>query len=227
VGAAGMLAATVAGNWIPGSPLEPAFSWTKGQTVFALTAYGFVASVLPVWLLLAPRDYLSSFLKIGTIALLIAGVFVANPVLPSPMLNPVFASGGPTFAGGIFPFLFICIMCGSVSGFHALVASGTTPKMLDKESQARPIGYGAMLMECTVGIVALFAAASLPPKLYYDINVASIRRRFFNSSWTGFTPSLATLTARLIFPSRTIGRAWPTSSAWSATSRFAGGPAAL
>ena len=171
IGAAAVLAATVAGAWIPGSPLEGVFSLTKGQTVLALTAYGFVASVLPVWMLLCPRDYLSSFLKIGAIVLLIAAVFVANPVLPSPMLNPVFQNGGPTFPGGLFPFVFICIMCGSISGFHALVSSGTTPKMIDKERQIRPIGYGAMLMEGVVGIVALIAAASLPPKLYYDINV--------------------------------------------------------
>ena len=171
IGAAAVLAATVAGAWIPGSPLEGVFSLTKGQTVLALTAYGFVASVLPVWMLLCPRDYLSSFLKIGTVILLIVAVFVANPVLPSPMLNPVFQNGGPTFPGGLFPFVFICIMCGSISGFHALVSSGTTPKMIDKERQIRPIGYGAMLMEGVVGIVALLAAASLPPKLYYDINV--------------------------------------------------------
>ncbi len=172
IGAVAVLAATVAGSWIPGSALEPYFLLTKGQTVFALCAYGFVASVLPVWMLLCPRDYLSSFLKIGTIALLIVGVFLANPVLPCPTINPVFKNGGPTFPwGGIFPFVFICIMCGAISGFHALVSSGTTPKMIDKESHIRPIGYGAMLMEGLVGIVALIAAASLDPKLYYDINV--------------------------------------------------------
>ncbi len=166
------LGAVVVGNWVPGSPLEGAFSLTKGQTVFALCTYGFVASVLPGWMLLAPRDYLSSFLKIGTVVLLIGGVFVANPVLPCPLVNPVFKDGGPTFAGGLFPFVFICIMCGSISGFHALVSSGTTPKMIDKETQVRPIGYGAMLMEGLVGVVALIAAASLEPKLYYDINVS-------------------------------------------------------
>src|SRR5207248_2981941 len=117
------------------------------------------------------RDYLSSFLKIGTVVLLIVGVFAANPVLPCPPVNATFQSGGPTFQGGLFPFVFICIMCGSISGFHSLVASGTTPKMIDKESHVRPIGYGAMLMEGLVGIVALIAAASLDPKLYYDINV--------------------------------------------------------
>jgi carbon starvation protein len=171
IGAAGVLAATVAGNWIPGSPLEGWFSLSKEHTLLALTGYGFVASVLPVWLLLCPRDYLSSFLKIGTIALLVLGVIIANPVLRHPPVTHEFSAGGPTFQGAIFPFVFICIMCGSISGFHALVASGTTPKMIDKESQVRPIGYGAMLMEGLVGIVALIAAASLDPRLYYDINV--------------------------------------------------------
>lgn len=171
IGGALVLLATVAGSWIPNSFLEPYFSLTKGQTVLALTVYGFIASVLPVWLLLCPRDYLSSFLKIGTIALLVVGVFLANPAMNAPPLNEVFRSGGPTFPGSLFPFVFICIMCGSISGFHALVSSGTTPKMVDKETQVRPIGYGAMLMEGLVGIVALIAAASLDPKLYYDINV--------------------------------------------------------
>jgi carbon starvation protein len=171
IGATLTLAAVVVGNWIPGSPWEGYFALGKGQTVFALCAYGFIASVLPVWLLLAPRDYLSSFLKIGTIALLVVGVFWANPKLPSPAYNPVFVNGGPTFQGHLFPFVFICIMCGAISGFHALVSSGTTPKMVDKESHVRTIGYGAMLMEGLVGIMALIAAASLDPKLYYDINV--------------------------------------------------------
>ncbi len=171
LGALAVLAATVAGSWVPGSPLERFFSLTKGQTILALTTYGFIASVLPVWLLLGPRDYLSSFLKIGTIALLVIGVLLANPVLPCPPVNQVFANGGPTFQGNIFPFVFICIMCGAISGFHSLVSSGTTPKMLDKETQIRPIGYGAMLMEGLVGVMALIAAASLDPKLYYDINV--------------------------------------------------------
>jgi carbon starvation protein len=172
IGAVLTLGAVVAGNWIPGSPWEGLFSLSKGETTFALCAYGFVASVLPVWMLLCPRDYLSSFLKIGTIALLIVGVFVANPALAARPIEPVFKDRGPTFPwGGIFPFVFICIMCGAVSGFHALVSSGTTPKMIDKESHVRPIGYGAMLMEGLVGVVALIAAASLEPKLYYDINV--------------------------------------------------------
>ena len=171
IGAVGVLAATVAGGWIQGSPIEWLFSLTKNQTIFALCAYGFIASVLPVWMLLCPRDYISSFLKIGTIALLVVGTIAANPALPCPTVNETFSEGGPTFGGNIFPFVFICIMCGSISGFHALVASGTTPKMVDKESDVRMIGYGSMLIEGLVGVVALIAAASLPVDLYYDINV--------------------------------------------------------
>jgi carbon starvation protein len=169
-GAVAVIAAVVAGNWIPGSSLEHLFRLTKEQTILALAGYGFIAAVLPVWLLLCPRDYLSSFLKIGTVGLLIVGVFVANPTLQAPTLNHTFIESGPTFKGYIFPFLFICIMCGAVSGFHALVSSGTTPKMIDQESHIRTIGYGAMLMEGLVGVVALIAAASLRPDLYYDIN---------------------------------------------------------
>ncbi len=165
------LAAVVAGNWIPGSSLERYFSLTHEQTLVALGVYGFIAAVLPVWLLLGPRDYLSSFLKIGTVALLVVSVCVANPSLEAPPINEVFLNGGPTFPGQIFPFVFICVMCGAISGFHALVSSGTTPKMVDKESQVRTIGYGAMLIEGLVGVVALIAAAALPSDLYYAINV--------------------------------------------------------
>jgi carbon starvation protein len=164
------LAAVVAGNWIPGSSLEGIFSLTREQTIFTLCIYGFIAAVLPVWLLLGPRDYLSSFLKIGTVVLLVLSVLIANPTLHAPPLNEVFMNGGPTFPGSLFPFVFICVMCGAISGFHSLVSSGTTPKMIEKESQIRHIGYGAMLIEGLVGTVALIAAASLPPDLYYDIN---------------------------------------------------------
>jgi carbon starvation protein len=172
IGGALTLGAVVVGHWVPGSALEPVFSLTREQTVLALCLYGFIAAVLPVWLLLGPRDYLSSFLKIGTVGLLVASVMVANPPLQAPQLNETFINGGPTFRGNIFPFVFICVMCGAVSGFHALVSSGTTPKMIDKESQVRGIGYGAMLIESLVGVTALIAAAALPPQLYYDINVA-------------------------------------------------------
>ena len=172
IGAALTLFAVVAGGWIPGSSLEPVFSLSKDQTVLALTVYGFIAAILPVWLLLGPRDYLSSFLKIGTVILLVVSVCVANPPLNAPMLNETFINGGPTFQGNIFPFVFICVMCGAVSGFHALVSSGTTPKMVEKESHIRSIGYGAMLIEGLVGVCALIAAAALPNDLYYDINIA-------------------------------------------------------
>ncbi len=172
IGAAAVLAATVAGNWIPGSPLEPYFQLSRNETIMAICVYGFIASVLPVWLLLCPRDYLSSFLKIGTVALLVGAVIVANPELKAPMVNDLFAGGGgPYFKGAIFPFCFICIMCGAISGFHALVSSGTTPKMINKESDVRVIGYGAMLIEGLVGIMALIAAASLPQGDYWAINI--------------------------------------------------------
>lgn len=183
VGAVAVLAATVAGASVPGSVLEPYFSLSRDQTIYAIAGYGFIASILPVWLLLCPRDYLSSFLKIGTIGLLILGVCLANPVLEAPAVNQVFVSGGgPNMPGPIFPYLFICIMCGAISGFHALVSSGTTPKMVDRESDARMIGYGAMLMEGLVGIVALIAAAALPNSMYYDINIDMAKRPQFQQA---------------------------------------------
>jgi carbon starvation protein len=126
LGAVAVLGATVAGAFLPAWGIAKYFELTRNQTIFAMAAYGFVASILPVWLLLCPRDYLSSFLKIGTIALLVVGVIVANPKFEAPAINPVFASGGgPYFSGPIFPYVFICIMCGAISGFHALVSSGT------------------------------------------------------------------------------------------------------
>ncbi len=171
-GAIAVVGATVAGAWVPGSALEPWFSLTREQTILALCGYGFVAAVLPVWLLLCPRDYLSSFLKIGTIGLLVFAVLVANPQLEAPTVNPLFAGGGgPNLPGAIFPFCFICIMCGAISGFHSLVSSGTTPKMIARESDVRMIGYGAMLIEGLVGVVALLAAAALPQGDYWAINI--------------------------------------------------------
>jgi carbon starvation protein len=191
IGAALVLAATVAGVLIPGSKLEPYFALSRDWTVFALAGYGFVAAVLPVWLLLCPRDYLSTFLKIGTILLLVGGVLIVNPKLQAPAVSPYFASGGgPYFDGPIFPYVFICIMCGAISGFHALVASGTTPKMVDRESHVRMIGYGAMLMEGLVGVVALIAAAALPNSMYYDINIPLSRRPEFLAAHHDFAHSL-------------------------------------
>ncbi|QDU22239.1 carbon starvation CstA family protein [Urbifossiella limnaea] len=175
------LGAVVLGEPVSRSAMGAWFSLTRDQTIIALAVYGFVAAVLPVWLLLGPRDYLSSFLKIGTVGLLVASVIVANPPLQAPPVNEVFLNGGPTFPGSIFPFVFICIMCGAISGFHALVSSGTTPKMVEKESHIRTIGYGSMLIEGLVGVTALVAAAALPPDLYYDINVAIDRAPQFQA----------------------------------------------
>lgn len=172
IGAIGVLGATVAGNWVPGSILEPYFSLSRQGIILAICIYGFIASVLPVWLLLCPRDYLSSILKIGTILILLLGLMVANPVMQAPAVNEFYANGGgPYFSGAIFPFVFICIMCGAISGFHSLVSSGTTPKMIQSESDLRMIGYGAMLMEGLVAVCALFVAAAMPTGDYWAINI--------------------------------------------------------
>ncbi|MEK7799592.1 MAG: carbon starvation CstA family protein, partial [Acidobacteriota bacterium] len=144
---------------------------TRGQITLALAAYGFVASVLPVWMLLCPRDYLSSYMKIGTVAALALGVFIVAPEIRMPAFTAFVAGGGPIIPGKVFPFCFITIACGAISGFHALVSSGTTPKMIDRESHARPIGYGAMLCEGFVGIMAFIAVLSLSPADYFAINV--------------------------------------------------------
>src|SRR6266568_4602944 len=151
IGVAGLLLAVVLGKPIAASSLGAHFLFTRTQLIVLMGAYGFVASVLPVWLLLAPRDYLSSFMKIGTIALLVLG-------------------GGPIVPGPVFPFAFITIACGAISGFHSLIASGTTPKMIDKESDIRVIGFGAMLMEGLVGVMAIIAASAMHPGDYFAIN---------------------------------------------------------
>nr|EIF87967.1 carbon starvation protein CstA [Streptomyces tsukubensis NRRL18488] len=171
IGVALLLLAIVGGGWIQESSLADTFTLSPTTLVFCLVGYGFVASVLPVWMLLAPRDYLSTFMKIGTIALLALGVVFAAPKLQADAVTDFASSGdGPVFAGSLFPFLFITIACGALSGFHSLVSSGTTPKLIAKESQVRMIGYGAMLMESFVAVMALIAAAVLDPGLYYAMN---------------------------------------------------------
>jgi carbon starvation protein len=159
------------GKAVAGSSIwAPLFNWGGITLAFAIIIYGFLASALPVWLLLAPRDYLSTFVKLGVIFLLAAGICFTHPQLALPPLTQFTDGTGPIFAGKIFPFCFITIACGAVSGFHALISSGTTPKMIAKEWHAWPIGYGAMLLEGFVGIMAIVAAASLQPGVFFAIN---------------------------------------------------------
>jgi carbon starvation protein len=171
IGVALLLLALIAGRWVAESSWADTFTLAPATLVIWMVAYGFIASILPVWMLLAPRDYLSTFMKIGTIALLALGVVIALPTLK---MDPVtdFASrgDGPVFAGSLFPFVFITIACGALSGFHSLISSGTTPKMIQKETQIRMIGYGSMLMESAVAVMALVAASIIDPGLYFAMN---------------------------------------------------------
>ena len=173
IGVGLLLLAIVAGGWIQESGGAVADFFTLGPKTLALclVAYGFVASVLPVWALLAPRDYLSTFMKIGTIALLAIGIVVTLPLMKNEAVTKFASNGeGPVFAGALFPFVFIIIACGALSGFHSLIASGTTPKMIESESQVRFIGYGAMLTESFVAVMAMIAACIIEPGLYYAMN---------------------------------------------------------
>src|SRR5438270_2551959 len=171
-GAVLLLGALVAGGWVAGQPhLAPLFTHGATALTWMMMAYGFIASVLPVWMLLCPRDYLSTFLKITTILVLAVAILVILPPLRMPALTPFATLGeGPVFAGKLFPFAFITIACGAISGFHSLVASGTTPKMIARESDARLIGYGGMLMESFVGVMAMTAACTPDPGVYSAIN---------------------------------------------------------
>lgn len=193
----------------------PAFTFTGTQITWMLIGYGFVAAVLPVWLLLAPRDYLSTFLKIGTIIALAIGIVIVMPELRMPALTQFTDGTGPVWKGSMFPFLFITIACGAVSGFHALISSGTTPKLLASESHARYIGYGGMLMESFVAIMAMVAASIIHPGVYFAMNspaaiigtdVHAVAQTV--SSW-GFavTPEMLTATAKDIGENSILSRA--------------------
>lgn len=191
IGVALLIFAVVFGKVVQDSSYGQYFKFGKDGITLMVATYGFVASVLPVWLLLAPRDYLSSYMKLGSIAFLAIGIFAVMPVFKMPATTPFIHGGGPIIPGKVFPFVFITIACGAISGFHALISSGTTPKLIDKETHARPIGYGAMLCESIVGVMALIAAASMFPHDYFQINVpveafakidASLRAMGFDQS---------------------------------------------
>jgi len=172
IGVVLLLLAVISGGWVAETSWGADwFTLSKVALSWCIIVYGFSASVLPVWLLLAPRDYLSTFMKVGTIALLALGILLARTIMEAPAVSSFASSGtGPVFAGALFPFLFITIACGALSGFHALISSGTTPKLLEKESQMRLIGYGGMLTESFVGIMALITAAILNQHLYFTLN---------------------------------------------------------
>jgi carbon starvation protein len=181
LGVLGLVAAVAFGGWASGLAAEAGprlflsrwFEAGPRGVAWAVAAYGFAGSVLPVWLLLTPRDYLSSYLKLGTIGALVIGVLWVNPTLHAPALSPFVHGGGPIVPGALFPFCFITIACGAISGFHSLIATGTTPKMLAREGDARLIGYGAMICEGLVGVTCLIAAGALHPADYYAINATA------------------------------------------------------
>ena len=171
IGLALVLFAVMAGQWVAQSPAwAPVFTLTGPALALTVIVYGFAASALPVWLLLAPRDYLSAFIKVAVVLALAFGILVVRPTIQMPPLTRFVDGSGPVFAGALFPFCFITIACGAISGFHALISSGTTPKLLMRESDARLVGYGSMLMESFVGVMAMVAACALEPGVYFAIN---------------------------------------------------------
>ncbi len=211
-----LMLAILGGGQVAASPVwGPMFTFTGIQLTWMLIGYGFVASVLPVWLLLAPRDYLSTFLKIGTIVGLAIGILIVAPELKMPALTRFMDGSGPVWSGSVFPFLFITIACGAVSGFHALISSGTTPKLLENETHAPFIGYGGMLMESFVAIMALVAAACIEPGIYFAMNSpAALLGKTAESaaqaiSQFGFvvTPEMLTQTAQTLGEHTIISRA--------------------
>jgi len=171
IGVVLLIAAVVGGRWIAMTPFAAHLTFSPHQITLLMAIYGFVASVLPVWFLLEPRDYLSTYVKLGTIAILVVGVIIVHPDVKFPAVTQFIHGGGPIIKGKLFPFLFVTIACGAISGFHSLVGSGTTPKMLNKETDARFIGYGAMVAESLVAVLSLIAACSLFPGDYFAINV--------------------------------------------------------
>src|SRR6185503_9251222 len=171
IGLALVMFAVVAGQWVAHSPAwAPVFTLSGPALALVVIVYGFAASALPVWLLLAPRDYLSAFIKVGVVLALAAGILLVRPTIQMPPLTRFVDGSGPVFAGALFPFCFITIACGAISGFHALISSGTTPKLLMHEADARLVGYGSMLMESFVGVMAMVAACALDPGVFFAIN---------------------------------------------------------
>ncbi len=240
IGGVLLLAALIYGRTVSETPaLAHYFTLTGPSLALLIIGYGFCASVLPVWLLLAPRDYLSTFLKVGTVALLAAGVLIAHPQLQMPAVTKFIDGSGPVWAGSVFPFLFITIACGAVSGWHSLISSGTTPKMIESERQIALIGYGGMLTESFVGIMAMIGASVIHPGVYFAMNsgagligTTAAHAADVVTSW-GFTvtPDVLTQAARDVGETSILSRTGgaPTLAVGMATifSSFLGGRALM